>query len=520
MYSFCETAVLLRHRWHLLPSSGWIRLPDRGEVLDLWNMVLFLSKVPHNRADQRIETMQQGKSSKSRIRVVGMAICGIVGMFGCLIEHSSLHSFDPVGPAFAQARVSVMYPPQVLYRRAWGLIKDSYYDQKFNGQNWERWDHKYDGKLKSQDDAEKAIETMLASLGDPGTRFLKAENFGDEKLQTQARLFGVGMQLGMNKEHKVIVIAPIDYSPASKAGMQPGDEIIEVDGKPVNGQSLDQVVQQIRGERNTKVTITYLRAFRKDMVSLLRDEVPVRSVFDCEMLPGDIGYIRLDSFTSQKANEEMRRAITGLKEKSDKHDLAKGLIIDLRNNSGGLLACAIDIANMFLEQGVILSTIDADGYQTSRVATRSSFKTDLPIVLLINNGTASASEILSAALRDNNRARLVGQTSFGNGLVQAINNLGNRTGLNVTIARWLTPNKTDINKTGIVPDFEVKITEADINAGKGPWWLDPTMTILKRSPADGKDIQLAKAIEVIKQEIAGTGQPPVTKGNETTQKKD
>jgi carboxyl-terminal processing protease len=439
-----------------------------------------------------------------------LAICAAsVLTYTSLKSHGPVRTFDPSSPAYAQERGSGKYSPQELYLKAWGIIKDTFYDQKFNGQNWERWQHKYDGKLKTQEDSEKAIETMLYSLGDPYTRFLNAENFQDEKAQIQAHLFGVGMQLGMNKEHRVVVIAPIDNTPAYRAGMHSGDEIIEVNEKPVKGQSLDQVVKQIRGERGTKVSITFMRGLKKDSVSLVRDEIPIKSIVSCEMLPGDIGYIRLDSFISQKANEEMKAAINKLREKTDKHEAAKGLIIDLRYNPGGLLANAIDIANMFLDRGVIVSTIDADGYKTSQLATRTSFKTELPTVLLINKGSASASEIFSGALRDNGRAKLVGQTSFGKGLVQAINTLGNGTGVNVTIARYLTPNDTDIHKTGIVPDYDVKVSDDDLNTGKGPWWIDPTWTNFKRSPADGKDVQLGKALEVLKQQIAAAGQPTV-----------
>ena len=452
------------------------------------------------------------KTSKWILRLSTFALCGIAGLtYAGWRTQSNQTLPDPMAAALAQDKAKIVLSPQELYRKAWGLIKDSYYEQKFGGQSWQRWEHKYDGKLKTQEDAHKAIETMLASLGDPYTRFLNEENFTDEKQQIQAKLFGVGMQLGMNKEHKVVVIAPIDNTPASKAGIHSGDEIVEVDQKPVKGQSLDQVVKQIRGEKNTKVSITLLRGTQKNVVDLTRAEIPIKSVVACQMIPGDIGYIRLDSFISQKANEEMKEAIHKL-------EGAKGLILDLRNNPGGLLANAIDIANMFLERGVIVSTIDADGYKTSQLATRSSFKTDLPVVVLINKGSASASEILSGALRDNQRAKLIGQTSFGKGLVQAINPLGNNTGVNVTIARYLTPNDTDIHKTGIVPDYEVKISDDDFNAGKGPWWFDPTMTNFKRSPTDGKDMQLSKAIEVMKGQIGGAG--PVASSSNQNSKKD
>ena len=387
--------------------------------------------------------------------------------------------------------------PQVLYQHAWRLVKDSFYDQKFGGEDWTRWEHHYDNKLKSLDDAHKAIETMLASLGDPYTRFLDRDAFDEEKSQIEAHLFGVGMQLGMNKEHKVVVIAPIEGTPAANAGIHPGDEIVEVDSKPVKGQSLDQVVKQIRGQINTKVSITFMRKTEKRKVSMSRAEIPIRAVADCEIMPGNIGYIRLDSFISSKANSEMRDSLR-------KTAQTEGLIIDLRNNPGGLLANAIDIANMFLDNGVIVSTIDADGYKSSQNSTKNPL-CKKPMVVLINRGSASASEILSGALRDNGRAKLIGEKSFGKGLVQAINKLDDNSGINVTIARYLTPNDTDIHKVGIVPDFEVPLKDDDYTKGKGPWWIDLTYANFKHSPNDGKDVQLNKALDVLKSEIGKNG---------------
>lgn len=383
--------------------------------------------------------------------------------------------------------------PQVLYQRAWRLIKENYYDPKYNGQEWSRWEHHYDGKLKTGDDAHKAIETMLASLGDPYTRFLDRDAFDEEKSQIEAHLFGVGMQLGMH-EHKVVVIAPIEGTPAFNAGVQPGDEITEVDNKPVKGQSLDQVVKQIRGERGTKVAITLQRKTERKKVVITRAEIPIRAVATQELLPGNIGYIRLDSFISSKANTEMRNALKKLSG-------ADGIILDLRNNPGGLLANAIEIANYFLDKGIIVSTIDSEGYKQSQLVTPGNVVTHQPLVVLINGGSASASEILSGALRDNGRAKLVGQKSFGKGLVQAINKLEDGSGINVTIAKYLTPNDTDIHKIGIVPDYKVDLKEDDYTKGKGPWWIDLSYSNFKRSPLDGKDVQLNKAIEVVKSEI-------------------
>lgn len=404
-----------------------------------------------------------------------------------------------VGAVYAEAEKSArssrpVVAPETLYRKAWLLVQDMFYDKRFGSQDWARWRTRYEGKLKTQEDAHKAIESMLASLGDPYTRFLSEEAFSEEKSQIEAHLFGVGMQLGMNKEHKVVVIAPIQDTPAYRAGIHPGDEIIEVDSKPVKGQSLDQVVKQIRGLPGTSVSITLMRGQERKKSSMTRAEVPIRAVANVDMLPGNIAYIRLDSFISHKADEEMREALK-------KSSGAKAIVLDLRNNPGGLLANAIQIANMFLDHGVIVSTIDADGYKNSTIASHHPLST-LPMAILINSGSASASEILSGALHDNHRAVLVGQTSFGKGLVQSINKLEDGSGINITIARYLTPNDIDIHKTGIVPDYKIDLKEEDLKAGKGPWWIDPTYTNFKRSPTDGKDVQLSKAVDVLKKEIA------------------
>lgn len=408
-----------------------------------------------------------------------------------LVAQSSL-------PARVAQRVFALGPidPEHLYHRVWQLIAEDYYDQTYSGQSWARWEHRYDHKLKTLDDSHKAIETMLASLGDRYTRFLDPDAFEDEKSQIDAHLYGIGVQIGLDKTHKIIVIAPIEGTPAARAGLMPADEIAAINGKSTTGLSVEEAAKQIKGPINTQVVLTVIRTKQKLNIPIVRAEIPIRAVQTAKMLDSDIGYIRLSSFISQQANNEMKDALTRLAK-------AKGIVLDLRDNPGGLLTNAIDIANMFLDHGNIVSTVDRDGYKTPAMSDGKPF-THQPVIVLINQGSASASEITGGALRDNGRAMLVGQQTFGKGLVQGINRLEDGSGVNITIARYLTPNDVDINKKGIGPDYTINLTEKDYKEGRGPWWLDPEGPLTKRAPEDMKDIQLKKAFEVLKGKIAST----------------
>lgn len=384
--------------------------------------------------------------------------------------------------------------PEALYHRVWRLIKEDYYEPSFAGQSWDRWEHRYDGKLKTLDDSHKAIETMLASLGDRYTRFLDRDAFDDEKSQIDAKLFGIGVQIGLHKDsHKVIVITPIEDTPAFKAGIMPSDEISEIDGKSTKGFNVEDAAKHIRGEINTPVNLVLLRGGKRVKVKVVRAEISIKAVPTAKMLDSDIGYIRLSSFISQQANREMKEAIAKLSN-------AKGIVLDLRDNPGGLLTNAIDISNMFLDSGNILSTVDRDGYKTPAQSDGHPICMK-PLALLINKGSASASEITSGALHDNNRAVLVGQRTFGKGLVQGINRLEDGTGVNVTIARYLTPSDTDIHKKGISPDVTVELSEQDLKDKKGPWWLEKQEGSARLGPEGSKDVQLKAAVEAVRKRI-------------------
>ncbi len=318
--------------------------------------------------------------------------------------------------------------------------------------------HRYDEQLETEPDAYVAIETMLASLNDRYTRFLDPDEFAEEGRSIKALLFGIGIQIG-NRDNKLMVIAPIEDTPAFKAGLKADDEIIKIDDVEAMGMHVREAADLIRGKKGTTVRLLIRREGKDDKwFDVMRDEIKLKAVsqktpFDTK-IPRRIGYIKMSTFLSSNAAFEMRNAIKDLSGRD-------GYILDLRSNPGGLLSNAISVADFFLDGGGIVSTVDRDGYKEIKNAT-PHILTEKPLVVLIDRGSASASEILSGALRDNSRAILVGEKSFGKGLVQEISNLPGGSGINITTQRYLTPNDVDINKTGIIPDIQVELTEDNL----------------------------------------------------------
>jgi len=365
------------------------------------------------------------------------------------------------------------YTPQTLYDEVWKLINTKYVDANENGQNWQRWRHKYDKAIKTDEDAYVAIDTMVASLNDPYTKFLNPEEFAEEGQSIQGTLFGIGIQIGI-RDGKLLVVSPIEETPAQKAGLMANDEIFEIDGQSTKGISVKEAADKIRGKQGSSVTLMIKRGNLIKKYSIIRDKINVKSVSIKEpktvKLDNRIGYIILNSFLSSSASTEMLSALKTLNNK-------EGYILDIRSNPGGLLTNAITMSNMFLNDGVIVSTVDRDGYKDTQRSNGNPV-TRKPLVILIDEGSASASEILSGALKDNGRAVLVGTKSFGKGLVQEINKLPGGSGINITIQKYLTPNGTDINKVGILPDIEVKNTEKDVKNNHDEQ-LDKAQSVLK-----------------------------------------
>ena len=351
------------------------------------------------------------------------------------------------------------YSPCDLYDTVWKLINNKFVDQSNNAQEWQRWRHKYDDKIKTNEDAYVAIDTMLASLNDPYTRFLDPKEFAEETNSIKGSLKGIGTQIAI-KDGKLVVISPIENSPAEKAGVKADDEILEINGESTKGISIDKAADKIRGEKGTTVNLLIKRKSEEKPLTfiIVRDEIEVKAVsvnppMDTK-IPENIQYIRLSSFISKNAGAELGEIIAKNRNKA-------GFIIDLRSNPGGLLTNAILISDMLLKGGVIVSTVDRDGYKETATAA-PQFLTQKPVVVLVNKGSASASEILSGALKDNKRATLVGTQTFGKGIVQEINKLPEGSGVNITIQRYLTPSGNDIHKKGITPDVIIDLTDEDI----------------------------------------------------------
>lgn len=341
--------------------------------------------------------------------------------------------------------------PRELYHKAWELVRDNYYDATFTGQNWSSWEHRYDTDLRTPEDAQRCIKAMLDSLKDPYTRFLNEQAFKDENDAIDSRIVGIGINL-IQRDNRLVITRTIDNSPASNAGLLQYDEIIAIDGKPCVGFTPDQAAEHIRGQAGTAVDITVKHKDTKEATfHIVRAEIVLHAV-SYKIIDGNIGYIQLSTFISNDAAKEFRTAL----EKLSRTD---GLVIDMRDNPGGLLSNALDIAEYLLEGGVIVKTVGRAGPPKVDVACGDPV-THQPIAVLVNEESASASEILAGALKDNQRAIIIGTHTYGKGLVQEINRLPDqRSAIHITVSKYLTPNGTDINKIGVLPDIQVQDKE-------------------------------------------------------------
>ncbi|MBO5434758.1 S41 family peptidase [bacterium] len=341
---------------------------------------------------------------------------------------------------------------QKLFDSVWLTVKNNYYDSSLNHQTWVRWKEHYRGKIKTDDDAKIAIDSMLASLDDPYSRYMDKAEYNEQNTSIDSKITGIGVNIA-SISGKIQIINVMEGTPAQASNLQAGDVILEIDGKDVKGLSLSDVASLVKGQENTIVNITIMRNKDKFLKKVMRKEIKIKTVKSS--LDKNIGYIQISSFLGATTPQEFIEAIEKTKD-------SEGLILDLRGNTGGLLPNAIFVANLFISEGNLVSIVGRDNYRYDIEAENIDFHLDKPMIVLVDGSSASASEILSGALKDYKKAKLLGTKTFGKGMVQRIVPLPNETGLNLTIAKYLTPNGADINKKGITPDIEVKLTLEDL----------------------------------------------------------
>ena len=339
----------------------------------------------------------------------------------------------------------------------WQIIYRDFLDfnGEFNKSNWIKLRKKLLAKrYRDSSDAYDAIREMLKKLKDPYTRFLDPKEFSQMRIETSGELTGVGIQLVKDQESgDLIIISPIEGSPAFKAGLKSKDKIISIDMISTKNMEIDQAVNLIRGERGTKIKLGIYRNGNLFYKSLLRDKIEIKSVTSKINSTKEgffVGYVRIKQFNAN-ASKELKNILFELEDKN-----ISGYVLDLRNNPGGLLDSSIDISRQFISKGIIVSTLSKDGLTDVKKGSGKAI-TDKPLVVLVNERSASASEIVSGAIKDNNRGKLVGKKTYGKGLVQSMRTLIDGSGLTVTVAKYLTPNGKDINKFGIITDKEVNM---------------------------------------------------------------
>lgn len=354
-------------------------------------------------------------------------------------------------------------PPEdmdTLFRpfwQAWEIVHNQYVDQPVDDITLMRG----------------AIRGMLDSLGDQHTSYMDPEQFRQANIPLRGEYEGIGAWVDTTTEYLTIV-SPMPDSPAEKAGLKAGDQIIAIDGDDMTGIDGNVALQRVIGPAGTEVTLTILREGEPEPfdVTLNRAHIVVPSV-QSEMLEDRIGYIQLSTF-GDTTTEDLRRALENLRSENP-----TGLILDLRNNGGGGLQTAIEVASEFVGDGAIMYEEYGDGSRDTYNAIKGGLATEIPLVVLINEGSASASEIVAGAVQDTGRGKLVGVTSFGKGSVQTWVPLKDNQGaVRVTIARWLTPNGRTIHEVGLDPDLVVELTEEDIEAERDPQ-LDKAIELLK-----------------------------------------
>ncbi|MDD5457374.1 MAG: S41 family peptidase [Candidatus Margulisbacteria bacterium] len=341
-----------------------------------------------------------------------------------------------------------------------------------------------ESNIQDRDLSYGAIKGMLESLNDPYSRFLEPSKYSEMKVNLQGNFYGIGVHIGM-KNDKLTVITPIPGTPADRAGLKSMDVIVSINNETTNKISLEEAVSKIRGPEGSKVSITIKRDTVTDNIvyTMQREKIEIKNIDDSQIITGNIGYLRLISFESKEATREVADALKLLKKKG-----MKSLILDLRNNGGGLLSNAQGIASLFLDDGIVVYTLDRNGSKLGIPVLPDKKIFDGPMIVIINGASASASEILAGAIKDYKRGKIVGTHSFGKASVQNIIPLNDGSAILLTIAKYLTPNGDNIHNVGIMPNVQIEVPSEDIKAIQQGTYVYST----------DKDYQLQQAIKIIK----------------------
>jgi carboxyl-terminal processing protease len=396
---------------------------------------------------------------------------------------------SPIKTQAATEMASFKDSPKAVLDEAWQIVNQEYVDNTFNQVDWQVTRQELLGReYTSSEAAYAALRLALRQLNDPYTRFLSPAEYADLTDQTSGEVSGIGVRLQYDSQTRGVVISEIlADSSAQSAGLVVGDRILLVDGESTDHLTVDSVSQRLRGTNGSQVMVTISRngdSPRSLMVTRSRLEIPTVEYALKTSGQQTIGYIRLIEFNAQAA-QQMEKAIRSLTAQG-----VKGFVLDLRGNPGGLLMSSIDIGRMWLQHGPIVRTQDRNGTDDTISANRTAL-TQLPLTILVDRRSASSSEILTGALRDHNRATIVGASTFGKALVQSLHGLSDGSGLTVTVAHYFTPNGTDISRRGIAPDVPIELTDVQ----RSQLFSDPSQLGTKA------DIQYLKAVQVLEQTI-------------------
>jgi carboxyl-terminal processing protease len=408
---------------------------------------------------------------------------------GGAIATLAFNSVIALAPS-AKAEKPLENNPKAIIDQVWQIVNNEFVDRSFHQIDWQKKRQELlSREYSNPQQAYTAIREALKELGDTYTRFLAPSEFSVLTSQTSGELSGIGIRLSLDRRTSdLIVVDTVKKSPAKEAGVKAGDRLVRIDGKPTALMTLEQAMEAMQGEVGTSVSLQLSRPDKGVFeVNLTRVEIEIPSVsYTLKQENGvKIGYIKLDEFSSHAA-EQMKEAIEELSQQQ-----ISGYVLDLRGNPGGLLFASVDIARMWMQQGKIVSTIDRRGGDRQFSANNTAI-TDLPLVVLVNKSSASASEILAGALKENGRAVLVGTSTYGKSTVQSVHTLSDGSGLAVTIARYYPPNGENIYKKGIKPDVQIDLTQEQLVRFRD----DPSLMGTKDDPQYQQAITLLQSHSV------------------------